>query len=200
MIYRDDIDIFVTAGGTSSRMGQDKGLVMIEGKPMLQHLTDMLQENNLSFTLIANKPIYHKFGFKLISDLAANKGPMGALHTAFHHTQKEYVLLLGCDTPFFPVEAIQRLISSVRGNAIVVTKTLTVINPLQAIYPATGKDKVLSCIEENKLRMQEFIVQSPHLFVVMDDLAERFPANFINLNEPNDIERWKAQLQPQLLG
>ncbi|MFN8237282.1 MAG: molybdenum cofactor guanylyltransferase [Chitinophagales bacterium] len=187
MITRNDIEIFVTAGGKSTRMGQDKGLMIIDGKPMLLHLTDMLLQNHLTFTLIANFHAYQKFGFRMVNDLIPEKGPMGALHTAFHYANKEYVLLLGCDTPFFSAEALFRLVDRVMPNGVTVASVMTKINPLHAIYHQALQPQVSTCIAKEKLKMQEFILQSPHSIVVMDDLAEKHPEGFINMNEPNDV-------------
>lgn len=195
MITHSNIEIFVTAGGKSTRMGQDKGLMLINGKPMLLHLTDMLEQNNFPFTLIANSPDYQKFGFKLINDLVANKGPMGALNTAFHYATKEYVLLLGCDTPFFPAEALFRLMDNILPYGITVASVMTKINPLHAFYHKSLSSVALNCIANEKLKMQEFILQSSHRFVMMDDLAKKNPAFFINMNKPNDVARWKDQQQ-----
>jgi len=190
-----NIEIFITAGGKSTRMGQDKGLMLIDGKPMLQHLTDMLHQNHFAFTVIANSTDYQKFGFRMVNDLIPDKGPMGALHTAFHYATKEYVLLLGCDTPFFPADAIFRLMDKAMPNGITVASIMTKINPLHAVYHQSLKPQVSICIAKEKLKMQDIILQSSHRFVAMDDLAEKHTVGFMNMNEPNDVAIWKTQLQ-----
>ncbi len=195
MITRRDIKIFVTAGGKSTRMGQDKELMLIDGKPMLLHLTDMLQQYHLSFTLIANSPAYQQFGFGMINDLIPDKGPIGALHTAFHYSTKKHVLLLGCDTPFFPADALFRLMDRAMPNGVKVASIMNKINPLHAVYHQVLKPQVSTFIANEKLKMWEFVLQSSHWFVVMDDLAEKQPEAFINMNEPNDVAIWKAHRQ-----
>ena len=187
MIPHSNIEIFITAGGKSSRMGQDKGLMLIEKKPMLVHLVDMLHNNNFSFTVIANSVAYQQFDFKVVTDLIPDKGPIGALHTAFHYAQKDFVLLLGCDTPFFPVEAITRLMNEAKYGSVSVANIMTKIDPLHAVYPVSLKSKVVSCIKNNILRMQDLIFQSKYHFVEMDDLTEKYPKGFVNMNEPNDV-------------
>ncbi|MCC7050669.1 MAG: molybdenum cofactor guanylyltransferase [Bacteroidia bacterium] len=185
------IDIFITAGGKSTRMGQDKGLLSIEGKPMITHLTDRLTKHNYSFTIIANKEEYKKLGYPVINDIVVEKGPMGALHTAFNYTVKDFVLLLGCDTPFLPIEVIERLIKNVKNKSVTVAEFNSSIHPLHAIYHVSLKNKILSCTIENKLKMQDLIFQSEHCLINMDDLVQKQAANFFNLNEPKDLLKWK---------
>lgn len=195
MIPHSDIEIFITAGGRSSRMGQDKGLMMIAEKPMLVHLTDMLLINNLSFTVIANSQAYQQFGFKVVSDVIPDKGPIGALHTSFHYAQKDFVLLLGCDTPFFSIEAITRLMNEAKCGSVSVAKIMTKIDPLHAVYPVSLKRKVETCIENNQLKMQELILQFEYQVVEMNDLRVKCPEGFINMNEPNDVMKWELEQQ-----
>lgn len=186
-----NIDIFITAGGKSARMGQDKGMMLLEGKPMLLYLTDMLQEDGYSFTLIANREEYKKLGFQAVRDIVPDKGPMGALHTAFHYTSKQYVLLLGCDMPFLPAAAVSRMIQAIGNEQVIVAEIMTKINPLCAVYHRALKDKTASCIAENKLKMQDLVLQSNHRIVAMDDLINQYPAAFFNFNEPKDVALWK---------
>jgi len=191
------IEVFITAGGKSTRMGQEKGTMLLDGKPMIQHLTDMLRENGFPLTtIIANRRGYEHFGCKVAQDIVPDKGPMGALHTAFHYAEKSHVLLLSCDMPFLPAAAVGRLVHAMKNEQVTAAQIMTKINPLCAFYHCSLKQKVATCIQENKLKMQAMIVQTLYRTVTMDDLAEKFPWCFINFNEPKDLAQWKQQLQP----
>lgn len=192
MIPFSEIEIFVTAGGKSSRMGQDKGLIEIAGKPMIKHVLDMLKANNLTHTIIANNVAYLKLNTKCIADIIHDKGPMGALYTALATCNKSMILLIGCDSPFIPFEAINRLIQNAHFNQITVAKLADKLNPLLAIYPKNIIQNVLNCIENNKLKMQDIIFGSLHQIIEMDDLLVKYPNGFVNLNEPNDLIRWRT--------
>lgn len=185
----NNLDIYIAAGGKSSRMGQDKGLLKINGKPMIVYIADMLQEAGLGFTVIANADEYLHLGYRVIKDVVKEKGPMGALYTAFCHTNKQYVLLLGCDTPFFPYPALKRLIENTGKNQVTVIQNHSEINPLHCSYAITLKEKVKSCIEHNKLKMQDMILQSEYQLINIDDIAVQFPNGFINMNEPQDLKQ-----------
>lgn len=174
-------------------MGRDKGLIEISGKPMILHIIEMLKYNDYAFSVIANTDGYDKWGVPIIQDIIPEKGPMGALHTAFHYTNKKYILLLGCDSPFLPFAVVSRLIANTENNCIIVTKSRNSIHPLPAVYPVSLKNKVQGCIASHHLKMQKLIQESSHKEIEMDDLEEEFPNGFINFNEPKDILKWQMQ-------
>lgn len=68
---------FVLAGGRSSRMGEDKGLMRLAGKPLVMHLVEQLQPCVDELVLIANHPEYMQFGYRVVEDMVAEIGPMG---------------------------------------------------------------------------------------------------------------------------
>lgn len=191
MIEIEVIHAFVTAGGKSLRMGTDKGLMLLMHQPMIEYLISMLEEQNFITTIIANNDSYKKKYKNVISDSIADKGPMGALYTAMQHSTKPYILLLGCDTPFIPPKAIERLLANANEDMICVASIAEKMNPLIAIYPFSIYHKVVSCIENDQLKMQDFIRQLPHHIISMDDIAAQNSDAFINFNEPNDVETWK---------
>ncbi len=195
----DNVDIFITAGGKSSRMGQDKGLVHIAGKPMILHIADTLKAQHHIFKVIANSDEYKKLGLNVVPDIVCEKGPMGALYAAYYYSQNEYVMILGCDTPFIPYSALLRLINNTNTNSITVAGIHSKINPLLAVYPAYYRQEVKRRIEKNNLKMQDFIDHSNYRVIEMDDILQKFPDGFFNFNEKKDLEQWSNMQTHQKL-
>lgn len=189
MIESRNIDIFITAGGKSSRMGQDKGLMPLMGKPMICHLTDTLDQNNLSYSVIAHDPKYEELGFRVYKDILPEKGPMGALLTAFYFSRKDYVLLLGCDTPFLPGEVVRRLMFSAKPGRISISCFRKNIQPLMAVYPVSLLDDLLTYVTNDLLKMRSWVTKSKLQFIEMDDLEKSDPLMFTNFNHKKDIEK-----------
>lgn len=185
-----NIDIYIASGGKSSRMGRDKGMIRIKGKAMVAHLADMLLQNGFECTIIANSYIYNDLDYRIIRDVCPNKGPMGALHTALTDTKSEWVMLLSCDTPFFPAEAVKRLIENCDDDEITILRVHRKLYPLQACYHKSLSTKVLSCIENDELKMRDLVESSEVRYVDMEDLVCFNPIGFANFNEPKDVEKW----------
>lgn len=186
-----NIDAFITAGGKSSRIGIDKGLIELSGKPMIGHILDTLSAFEMQITIIANSNAYNYLGRSVVSDIIPGKGPLGALLTALYYTNKKSILLLGCDVPFFPAEGIMRLIKNIKENSVTVTEDCGGLDPLHAIYPKSLQNNIEQRLAENKLRMTDFIFSFNYIPINMCDLEKENPLKFINFNTPEDIAQWK---------
>jgi molybdenum cofactor guanylyltransferase len=197
MVPTQDISAYVLAGGKSSRMGQDKGLMEIEGRPMVSYVLDLLAQLDIETKLIAHQNGYKELGRQVIPDLIPEQGPMGGLHTALEDNKKPYLLLLSCDMPFLPKEAVQKLLGAVKEQDVVAAEIKGRMNPLFAVYKGELKEKVKENLASGKLRMQEFIKECEHEIVRMEELVDQAPKRFLNINTPEDLEKsselWKKQ-------
>ena len=177
------------AGGKSSRMGRDKGLVSLNDKPMVSYTLDLCKEIGYSPVLVANQEEYTALGYPVIKDLIPDMGPMGGLHTALDHTQSTYVLLFSCDMPFIPKGAIQKLVEAARGQDVIVSEFMGDINPLFALYHKDLNEQVKTNIEKRHLKMKDFIESCIFEKIDMEDLVLQAPLSFSNINTPEDVEK-----------
>jgi molybdopterin-guanine dinucleotide biosynthesis protein A len=49
-----DVSIAVLAGGKSRRMGQNKSFILLNGKPMIDHILDQLASLELPIFIVTN--------------------------------------------------------------------------------------------------------------------------------------------------
>lgn len=190
------IEAFVLAGGKSSRMGRDKGLVELNGKPMVSYVLQALKESQLPVKIIANNSEYEKFGLSVCTDVVKEKGPMGGLLTAFSNTDADVVLLISCDMPFVNAEAINLLLKAVDEEQITAALVKDRINPLLAVYPLHLKRSVENAISSEELKMTDFILKNPHTLV--PSVAQKMPWCFRNINDEQELkeaeEKWSHLL------
>ena len=50
------IDAYILAGGKSSRMGSDKGLILFRGKPLIEKVIEQLHPLFEKFIIVSNNP------------------------------------------------------------------------------------------------------------------------------------------------
>lgn len=105
----------VLAGGQSKRMGQDKSLLKIQGKTLLEHTS-----NILSISGIQN--IYISAGITAnngILDIYPNKGPIGGILSCLLSLKEySYVLFIPVDMPLLTKKIIQELINTNQQSLI----------------------------------------------------------------------------------
>nr|WP_262897375.1 molybdenum cofactor guanylyltransferase [Salegentibacter sp. BDJ18] len=184
-----NIEAFVLAGGKSSRMGRDKGLVSLNKDPMIAHVLRELETLKIPTKIIANNSAYKKFKLPVYSDVIADKGPMGGLLTAMENTRAEMVLLIACDMPFITANAIERLLNNADKEQIITSISNQKINPLFSVYPVILKEKIKKSITEGELKMTDFILKNPHVLLPFED--EKSGKIFNNIN--TETERKEAE-------
>ncbi|MBK7734947.1 MAG: NTP transferase domain-containing protein [Chitinophagaceae bacterium] len=78
MIKFPNIHAYLLAGGKSSRMGTDKGLLHFQNKYLVEWVINELQFVFEKITIVANNAVYQKFNLEVIEDEIKNIGPAGA--------------------------------------------------------------------------------------------------------------------------
>lgn len=73
------VGAIILAGGKSSRMGVDKGLMLLNEKPMVQHVIDAVKLVADEIIIVANNKEYKQFGYTVISDEIENAGPLAGI-------------------------------------------------------------------------------------------------------------------------
>jgi len=103
----------VLAGGQGRRMGGiDKGLVELQGRPMVAHVIERFAPQVQSMLINANQNVerYAAFGYPVISDAVGGfAGPLAGLHAGMAASDTPLVATVPCDSPFLPHDLIARL-------------------------------------------------------------------------------------------
>jgi molybdopterin-guanine dinucleotide biosynthesis protein A len=96
-----DVGGYVLAGGNSSRMGRDKALLELAGRPLAWHAVTKLQRVCADVQILSGRQELEEFA-PLVRDMHEGCGPMGGLETALGHSWHEWNLFLPVDMPFLP--------------------------------------------------------------------------------------------------
>ena len=103
----------ILAGGRGMRMGgADKGLVPLNGQPLISHVLRRLQPQVATLMISANRnlPQYRALGPPVWSDeLPDHPGPLAALATGLAHCDTPWLVMVPCDTPGLPDDLVARL-------------------------------------------------------------------------------------------
>ncbi len=181
--------IIMLAGGKSSRMGTDKGLIKVNGIPLIQYLLDRLMKVHKNIYIVANNLAYEQFGFPTYPDLISDVGPIGGLYTGLCLSPFEKNIILSCDTPNVSLKTIQELLNESKKDTNVVAKT-TKLHPLIAVYHKKSIPVIKTCIDQGNYRLSKLLslINSKEIDFTGEDEKE-----FINLNTQRDLNNFINQ-------
>ncbi len=101
------------AGGQGRRMGGvDKGLQLLRGKPMAQHVIERFAPQVDELLINANQNIeqYQWLGYRVIPDaIGGFVGPLAGLHCGLSEATHPLVVTAPCDSPFLPLDLVAKL-------------------------------------------------------------------------------------------
>ncbi len=98
---------YVLAGGRSSRMGRDKALLPLAGRPLVEHAVSKLRRLTPNVSILGSRPELASFA-PLVPDLRESCGPLGGMEAALTHTSQEWTMIVPVDMPFLPAALLRR--------------------------------------------------------------------------------------------
>ena len=130
------ISAVILAGGQGRRMGSvDKGLVALQGRPMVEWVLERLRPQVDEVLINANQNLeqYREFGVPVFSDaIGGFAGPLAGLHAGLGHAGHALVVTAPCDSPFLPTDLVARLADALEseGADLAVARTFEQSHPV----------------------------------------------------------------------
>ena len=189
--YSSDITAILLAGGTSSRMGrQNKALLEIDGKKIIQREVEILEGLFEEIIVITNTFDHYDFlGKPMFSDVRPGYGSLGGLYTGLVNCSNEYGFVLPCDMPFLNDRVINYVCQRSFGHDVTVPKIGVHYEPLHAVYSRRCVPHMEALMSRGKLRIFDFFNDVDVLEIQEEELRIIDPKlNFtLNVNSPTDF-------------
>jgi len=188
MSNKQNITGIILAGGKSSRIGSDKGFILLNNKPFIQHIIEAMQPLVSSIIIVSNNPDYDIFKLKRANDLIANAGPLAGVYTGLHYSNTENNLVLSCDVPLINTKILKTMIEQIEENVDVIQlESNDKSMPLIAMYKKHCESKISELLEQGERRLRFAVNQFKVKTIVLNKEQEKFTANINTLNNLNDI-------------
>ncbi len=184
-----DISAFILAGGASSRMGTDKGLMDVGGKPMVEHVIDVLRGCFDDLFIVSNNDDYKKFGLPVYHDVIPGMGPLSGIHTGLTISRNDWNLIVACDMPFINRESAGILIQSARTGSAVIPYFNNKPEPLFGLYHKSALPTILDFADKGVYKLQSLLLSLPHTRIDIDPKPAGTTHPFMNINTPVDLKK-----------
>jgi molybdopterin-guanine dinucleotide biosynthesis protein A len=208
------VEAFLLAGGKSSRMGRNKALLEINGEPLIQRITNILNLLVTRTTLVIsadqsanpeNKTPYSDFKLPILTDRLPNAGPLGGIATALSTAQSPWCLILACDMPFLTKEWLIFLLGQIAQAAgeptqqidLIIPETIRGLEPLCAVYRSHCAPILTTALEQGVRRVTDAIANLNMKRITENEWREFSPDGnlFGNLNTWQDYLEAQQQLK-----
>ncbi len=186
-----DITAVILAGGRSQRMGgEDKGLVELAGKTMVDHVIEHIRPQAGGVIINANRNLerYQAFGYPVVSDdIGDYAGPLAGMASAMRLAETDYLATVPCDSPLIPDNLVQRLYEVlIRDSAdISVAHDGVRLQPVCALLRRSLLPSLLDYLHAGGRKIDIWYGQ--HHFVTAD--FSDTPDSFVNVNTPQEHSR-----------
>ena len=202
---------FVLAGGASSRMGRDKALLEVAGRPLIVLAIEKLQAPGFVPRICGSRPDLARFA-ETIPDNFAGCGPLGGVEAALSVSDSDQNLFLPVDVPELPVAFLRWMARRAETSGAVATipRFGGRPQPLCAVYSrrllpglraalTAGDFKIMAAIPAAAAAAGEGIDTFDVEAVAAALIPDSWPASpplarwFRNVNTPEDYEQLRAE-------
>jgi molybdenum cofactor guanylyltransferase len=195
---------FILAGGESSRMGVDKGLLQIAGVPMIVRAARLAESVLGAPAVVVGTPEkYRGLGLRAMADDWPGCGPLGGIATALRASAADWNLIVACDLPYLTPQWLEYLLQRARDSAeeAVVPMNLGPANkrgaePLCAVYHQGCEPSLRRALEQGVRKVTDGLAEL-RVEVIEPAKWKGFDSDgllFKNVNTPADYAEAKAKL------
>ena len=177
----------ILAGGQGRRMGgQDKGLLLLNGVPLYQHVLQRLEPQVDIVMISANRNIdrYQLSGCQVIQDAITDyPGPLGGMLSALNVIPGDWAVFCSCDTPAIPLDYVHQLLQQKGEAPAVWVRSRERDHPTLALIHRCVADALEIYLQQGQRRLMQFLTeQGGHAIQLNDDESA-----FRNINTPEDL-------------
>ena len=180
----------VLAGGQGRRMGSvDKGLVLLQGRPLVRHVLERFSPQVDEILINANRNIaaYEALGHPVIRDrVEGYAGPLAGLHAGLMHARHPLVATVPCDSPFLPSDLVARLGKSLESAEcdLAVARTHDQPHPVFALVRREVEPHLAQFLSNGGRKIDAWYASLKTVEVAFDDEADAFR----NINTAAELE------------
>jgi len=193
----EEISGVVLAGGRATRMGgEDKGLVEVAGRPMVEYVAESLRGQSAAMLVNANRNLerYRELcNCPVVEDIVGDfAGPLAGMASAMRFAQTPYILTAPCDSPLVSAALGRRLFEALEKEhaEIAVAHDGERMQPVFALLRRNLLESMLAYLESGESKIDLWYAKHR---TALGDFSDE-PSMFLNINTPAELAELEARL------
>lgn len=165
-------------------MGEDKGLLLYRGKPMVQYSIDACLELTSEIFISTANSEYSIFGYELLADNFPKCGPIGGIEAGLSAVKTPGILVCPCDMPGINSEILKGILQNSEGKSMVVAASGEGrVFPVLGWYSKTALPVIQNQIIKGDYKLLSLLKKLNAETVVVNTGEE-----LLNVNYPEELE------------
>ena len=197
VIPQKEITGVILAGGRARRMGGiDKGLILLNGKPMVVHVIAALRAEIDNLLINANRNLeqYAAFGYPVIPDIMDGYlGPLAGIASGMRAASSQYIVTAPCDSPLVANNLVRRLYATLtrEGADISVAHDGERAHPVFAMMRRDLLPNLIDYLNAGERKIDRWYAQHRLAVAYFRDQPEAFR----NVNSPEERAELESELE-----
>ena len=204
-----DRSAIILADGSSTKFTEDKGLLKLDNKPLLNHVVDAVKSIVNEVLVVTSSKEHADLYAKIVSsnvqfaiDIDESKGPLAGALTGFEAAQGKYSLLLPFNVPFVSKDVVSLLFELCIGKSAVIPRwPSNQIEPLHAVYHTEqALEAAKEALASDELEMEAMVSKMRGVrylsTLVIEQLDPDF-RTFSKVNTPLDLKKAMSMTKPR---
>jgi molybdopterin-guanine dinucleotide biosynthesis protein A len=185
----EDCTALILAGGDSRRMGQDKAVLVLDGKTLLDRVTATMRQV-FPKVIVSVRQLRSGVEVPQVCDEPAASGPLAGLIAGLAQADTPWVFAVACDMPFVTRDVVTHLAALRKGFQAVVPVVGGHLQPLAAFYAASALQTMRASLAAGDRSLRGTLGKLDVRYVNEAELREFDPQlrSFFDLDTPQDFQ------------
>lgn len=196
-----DVTAVILAGGKGSRIGRDKALIPLGGRPLVEHVLRRVRPLAAKVLVVTSGQdgrdslefLECPGAVEVVTDLVPYGGPLAGIHAGLTASPTDRCVVVGCDMPFLSTALLAHLVGGLaRADAVVPRMAgMGFVEPLAAAYSRSCARAIERLLAQGPCRVAR-LFDEVRVEYVDEDAWRTFDSeglSFFNVNTPADLAR-----------
>lgn len=184
----------VLAGGRSSRLGQDKAFLKINGQFLMERILEKLAQLSDELIVVTNEPDkYDQFEAVIVGDAFPGKGALGGIYSGVRAATRSHSLVVACDMPFLNLSLLRYMQGLASQHDVVIPRVGELTEALHAIYSRNCLPFVEEHLKAGDLSIVSFFPRVRVRYVEREEMDIFDPEHLSLFNINNQVDLDKAR-------